>query len=153
MKPLDPRLLRYARASAVYVGGTAVLGVLAALLVITQAGLLAHGISAAFLDGADLTELQPTLSALAAVVAARVALVWVQESAAHRASASVKSSLREQVVQRAVRLGPGWLSGQRTGELTTLATRGVDALDGYFSKYLPQLVLAVIIPVAVLAGS
>jgi len=151
VKPLDPRLLRYARASAVYVGGTAVLGVLAALLVITQAGLLAHGISAAFLDGADLTELQPTLSALAAVVAARVALVWVQESAAHRASASVKSSLREQVVQRAVRLGPGWLSGQRTGELTTLATRGVDALDGYFSKYLPQLVLAVIIPVAVLA--
>lgn len=151
MRPLDPRLLRYARASAVYVLGTAGLGVLQALLVIAQAGLLAYGISAAFLGGADLDDLRPTLAGLAAVVLGRVVIVWVQESAAHRASAAVKSSLREQIVERAVRLGPGWLSGQRTGELTTLATRGVDALDGYFAKYLPQLVLAVIIPVAVLA--
>ena len=151
MKPLDPRLLRYARATAGYVGGTAALGVLQALLVIAQAGLLAYGISAAFMDGADLSDLQGTLTGLAAVVAARVVLVWLQESAAHRAAASVKSSLRDQVVERATRLGPGWLSGQRTGELTTLATRGVDALDGYFAKYLPQLVLAVIVPIAVLA--
>lgn len=134
-----------------YVLGTAGLGVVQALLVIAQAGLLAYGISAAFLDGVDLVALRPTLTALAAVIAARVVLVWVQESAAHRASATVKSQLRSQVVERAVRLGPGWLTGQRTGELTTLATRGVDALDGYFAKYLPQLVLAVIVPVAVLA--
>jgi ATP-binding cassette subfamily C protein CydCD len=151
VKPLDPRLLRYARATAVYVGGTAALGVLQALLVIAQAGLLAYGISAAFMGGADLSDLQGTLTGLAAVVAARVVLVWLQESAAHRAAASVKSSLRDQVVERATRLGPGWLAGQRTGELTTLATRGVDALDGYFAKYLPQLVLAVIVPIAVLA--
>lgn len=151
MTPLDPRLLRHARGSAVYVAGTAGLGVVQALLVIAQAGLLAHGISAAFLDGADLSALRSTLSGLAAVIAARVALAWVQESAAHRASATVKSQLRSQVVERAVRLGPGWLTHQRSGELTTLATRGVDALDGYFAKYLPQLVLAVIVPVAVLA--
>jgi ATP-binding cassette subfamily C protein CydCD len=151
VKPLDPRLLRYASSTAVYVVGTAGLGVMQALLVIAQAGLLTYGISAAFMDGADLADLTSTLVGLAAVIAARVVLVWLQESAAHRASASVKSSLRDQVVQRATRLGPGWLSGQRTGELTTLATRGVDALDGYFAKYLPQLVLAVIVPVAVLA--
>jgi ATP-binding cassette subfamily C protein CydCD len=75
----------------------------------------------------------------------------VQESAAHRASADVKSQLRGRLVAHATALGPGWLSGQRTGELTTLATRGIDVLDGYFAKYLPQLVLAVIVPVAVLA--
>ena len=151
MKPLDPRLLRYARATAVYVAGTGALGVLQALLVIAQAGLLAYGISAAFTDGADLGDLRSTLVGLAAVVAARVVLVWLQESAAHRASASVKSSLRDQVVERATTLGPGWLSGQKSGELTTLATRGVDALDGYFAKYLPQLILAVLVPIAVLA--
>jgi len=151
MRPLDPRLLRYARASALYVGGTAAIGVVAALLIIAQAGLLAYAISAAFLDGAGLGDLQGTLGALAAVIAARVVLVWVQESAAHRASADVKSALRGRLVAQASALGPGWLSGQRTGELTTLATRGVDALDGYFAKYLPQLVLAVIVPIAVLA--
>ena len=43
------------------------------------------------------------------------------------------------------------LAGRRTGDLAVLATRGIDALDGYFSRYLPQLLLAVIVPVAVLA--
>jgi thiol reductant ABC exporter CydD subunit len=150
VKPLDPRLLRYARGTAVYVIGTATIGALQAVLVIAQAGLLAHGISAAFLGGADLADLRATLGGLALVMSGRVALVWAQESAAQRSSAAVKSSLREQVVQRAGELGPVWLSGRRTGELTTLATRGVDALDGYFAKYLPQLVLAVIVPLAVL---
>ncbi len=151
MTPLDPRLLRYARASVAYIAGTAAVGVAQALLIIAQAGLLAFAISAAFVDGADLADLRGALVGLAAVVAARAVLVWLQEAAAHRASAEVKSQLRAQVVEHAVRLGPDWLSGQRTGELTTLATRGVDALDGYFAKYLPQLVLAVVVPVAVLA--
>jgi thiol reductant ABC exporter CydD subunit len=151
VRPLDPRLLAHARASRTYVAATAGIGVAAALLVIAQAGLLASGITAAFLDGADLVDLRPTLVALAVVVAGRVLLAWVQESAAYRASAAVKSSLRADLVDRAVRLGPVWLGGQRSGELTTLATRGVDALDGYFAKYLPQLVLAVIVPLAVLA--
>jgi ATP-binding cassette subfamily C protein CydCD len=63
----------------------------------------------------------------------------------------VKSELRLRLLERAVALGPGWLSGQRTGSLVALATRGVDALDDYFSRYLPQLGLAVVVPVAVLA--
>ncbi|NEA69157.1 ABC transporter transmembrane domain-containing protein, partial [Streptomyces sp. SID12488] len=59
--------------------------------------------------------------------------------------------LRGRLLARATELGPGWLSGQRTGSLVALATRGVDALDDYFSRYLPQLGLAVVVPVAVLA--
>ncbi len=151
MRPLDPRLLQHARATRGYVAATAAIGVASALLVIAQAGLLASAITAAYLQGADLQALRPTLVALAAVIGGRVLLAWVQESAAYRASADVKSSLRAALVERALRLGPVWLTGQRSGELTTLATRGVDALDGYFAKYLPQLVLAVIVPLAVLA--
>jgi thiol reductant ABC exporter CydD subunit len=151
VRPLDPRLLRYARATGRYVSATAAIGVGSALLVIVQAGLLSSAISAAFLEGAGLPALRGVLVALAAVVAARVVLAWVQEAAAHRASAAVKSSLRSRLVAHSVSLGPVWLSGQRSGELTALATRGVDALDGYFAKYLPQLVLAVVVPVAVLA--
>ncbi len=89
--------------------------------------------------------------ALAVVVAARAALAWLTESAAHSASAAVKSQLRQQLLAHIVQLGPRWLVGRRSGELATLATRGVDALDGYFARYLPQLVLAVLVPVAVLA--
>lgn len=151
MRPLDPRLLRHARATGRYVLATSVLGVVSAVLIIVQAGLLAHAISAAFLDGADLETLSDTLTALAVVLASRAGLAWLQETAAHRASAAVKSSLRRQVVEHALDLGPVWLTGRRRGDLTALATRGVDALDGYFAKYLPQLILAVIVPVVVLA--
>jgi ATP-binding cassette subfamily C protein CydD len=52
---------------------------------------------------------------------------------------------------RTLRLGPGWLAGQRPGEIAALATRGLDGLDGYFARYLPQLMLAALVPVAVLA--
>jgi ATP-binding cassette subfamily C protein CydD len=73
------------------------------------------------------------------------------EAAALRAAAAVKSQLRRGLAAQALRLGPAWLSGQRPGEITTLATRGLDALDPYFARFLPQLVLSVVVPVAVLA--
>jgi ATP-binding cassette, subfamily C, bacterial CydD len=82
-------------------------------------------------------------------VLARSAAVYGGEVAALRASASVKSQLRRRLAAQVLRLGPAWLSGQRTGEIATLATRGLDALDPYFARYLPQLVLACLVPLAV----
>jgi thiol reductant ABC exporter CydD subunit len=147
LKPLDPRLLRYARASRGYLVACVVLGVASAALIVAQATLLAAGISTVFHGR---TGLRGILVGLAGVVAGRALLAWAQEVAAHRAAAAVKSQLRGRLLAHVVRLGPGWLTGQRAGELTTLATRGVDALDGYFAKYLPQLVLAALVPVIVL---
>jgi ATP-binding cassette, subfamily C, bacterial CydD len=71
--------------------------------------------------------------------------------AALRAAAAVKSQLRRALTARSLRLGPAWLAGQRAGEIATLSTRGLDGLDAYFARYLPQLVLAVLVPIAVLA--
>jgi thiol reductant ABC exporter CydD subunit len=150
VRPLDPRLLRYARSTRPYLVVCVLLGLATAALVIAQATLLATAISGAFLDGRDLADLRTPLLLLGAVVVARAAVSWGQEVAAQRASAAVKSELRSRLLGHAVRLGPGWLTGQRSGELATLATRGVDALDGYFARYLPQVVLALVVPVAVL---
>ena len=77
------------------------------------------------------------------MVAARAAVTYGGEVAALRAAATVKSQLRRALAARSLRLGPAWLGGQRAGEITTLATRGLDGLDPYFARYLPQLVLAV----------
>ena len=63
----------------------------------------------------------------------------------------MKSALRRRLLAHAVALGPRWLAANRTGELVTLATQGIDSLDGYFTAYLPQLVLAVVIPLVVVA--
>ncbi|MFD7792298.1 thiol reductant ABC exporter subunit CydD [Streptomyces sp. NPDC059759] len=151
MKPIDPRLLRYARATRLFLLAVVVLGAVGAALVIAQAMLIAEVVVGAFQHGFSATELRSPLLLLVAVAIGRGVVAWLTELAAHRASAAVKSELRGRLLERAALLGPGWLSGQRTGSLVALATRGVDALDDYFSRYLPQLGLAVVVPVAVLA--
>ncbi|WP_406124532.1 thiol reductant ABC exporter subunit CydD [Streptomyces sp. NBC_00989] len=151
MKPIDPRLLRYARATHLFLMAVVGLGALGAVLVITQAMLIAEVVVGAFQHRMSVGELGTPLLLLVAVAAGRALVSWLTELAAHRASAAVKSELRRRLLERSVELGPGWLSGQRTGSLVALATRGIDALDDYFSRYLPQLGLAVVVPVAVLA--
>ncbi|MET8693765.1 thiol reductant ABC exporter subunit CydD [Streptomyces bauhiniae] len=151
MKPIDPRLLRYARATRFFLVAVVLLGGLGAGLVIAQAMLIAEVVVGAFQQGKSASDLVTPLALLAGVACGRALVSWLTELAAHKASAAVKSELRERLVERAAVLGPGWLSGQRTGSLVTLATRGVDALDDYFSRYLPQMGLALVVPVAVLA--
>ncbi|WP_052230012.1 thiol reductant ABC exporter subunit CydD [Streptomyces sp. CT34] len=171
MKPVDPRLLRYARATRGFLIAVVVLGLAGAGLVVGQAMLIAEIVVGAFRHDLDLGALTTPVVLLAAVSVGRGVVSWLTELAAHRASAAVKSELRMRLIERAALLGPGATvrraaggaggsaeSGaydgtpeMRTGELTTLATRGIDALDDYFSRYLPQLGLAVVVPVAVLA--
>ncbi|AGP56578.1 thiol reductant ABC exporter subunit CydD [Streptomyces rapamycinicus] len=151
MKPIDPRLLRYARATRFFLAASVALGLAGAGLVIAQAMLIAEIVVGAFQRGDGVTALTLPLGLLALVAVGRAAVSWLTELAAHRAGAAVKSELRLRLLERAVRLGPSWLDSRRTGELTTLATRGIDALDNYFARYLPQLGLAVVVPVAVLA--
>lgn len=152
MTPLDRRLVGLARAALAHLAVSVLLGLITASLAIAQAGLLADAVSATFLRGAGLDALGGTLAALGFVLLGRAATGWVQESNAHRASAAVKSRLRQAILDRAVRLGPRWSSAGGTAEIVALATRGVDALDAYYAKYLPQIALAVIIPAAVVAA-
>ncbi|MFH8749419.1 thiol reductant ABC exporter subunit CydD [Streptomyces rimosus] len=152
MKPVDPRLLRYARATRFFLAAVVLLGLAGAGLVIGQAMLIAEIVVGAFQRDLDLGDLSTPVLLLALVSVGRGLVSWLTELAAHRASAAVKSELRTRLLTRAAAdLGPGWLSTQRSGELTTLATRGIDALDDYFARYLPQLGLAVVVPIAVLA--
>ncbi|MEV6244737.1 thiol reductant ABC exporter subunit CydD [Streptomyces sp. NPDC051742] len=151
MKPIDPRLLRYARATRVFLIAVVLLGLVGAGLVIAQAMLIAEIVVGAFQKGQAVSDLTTAVLLLAGVAGARALVSWLTELAAHRASAAVKSELRGRLLDRAAALGPGWLSGQKAGSLIALATRGVDALDDYFARYLPQLGLAVVVPVAVLA--
>src|SRR6266566_2476997 len=104
MKPVEPRLLRHARAVRGYMTAAVVLGVVVTGMV-----------------------------------------------AALRAAAAVKSQLRTTLAACLQRLGPSWLGRQQPGEITTVASRGLDGLDPYFARYLPQLILACLVPTAVLA--
>jgi thiol reductant ABC exporter CydD subunit len=151
VRPLDPRLLRYARRARLPIAVLAALGVATTILVMLQAEFLATAISGAFGGHASLGDLTTPVFGLAIIIAARAAMAWASAAAAHRASAAATAELRQRVLARAVELGPSWLAGQRTAELAELVTRGIDDLDGYFTSYLPALVLAAVVPVAVLA--
>ena len=147
---IDRRLLRHAAAARPYLVITVALGLAGTGLILAQAGLLARALAGAA-RGDAAAALAATLTALLVVVAARAAVSYGGEVAALRAAAAVKSQLRRALTARSLRPGPAWLAGQRAGEIATLSTRGLDGLDSYFARYLPQLVLAVLVPIAVLA--
>jgi thiol reductant ABC exporter CydD subunit len=119
--------------------------------VVVQAVLLGKIVQGALIDHSSLAEVGPQLWGLAAAFGVRAALIWVGELTAHRTSAQVTSTLRRQLLDRSVALGPTWLAGERKGELTASATQGIDALDTYFARFLPTVVLAALAPVCVLA--
>jgi ATP-binding cassette subfamily C protein CydD len=146
MKPLDPRLVRRARGARVFLAASVLIGVASGVLIVVQAVLLAHGIAGVVLRG---TAVAGVAWGLAAVVIGRALLVWAQDVVAQRAAAAVKSTLRRQVLEHSLKLGPVWLSGERSSALTTLLTKGLDDLDPYFARYLPQLVLAATVPAGV----
>jgi thiol reductant ABC exporter CydD subunit len=143
-------LLHYARATRAYLILSVAIGGVSAFLVIAQAWLIATVVAGAFIDHRDVASLRWSLAALVGVVAGRAVLAWATERAAFRASASAKSDLRLAAAGRAAALGPSGLDRRDSGQLTVLLTTGIDALDGYFSRYLPQVFLAVIVPVAII---
>ena len=149
MPPIDPRLLRRARPARALLAVDSAIGVAAALLVICQALLIAHVVARSF-DGAPLARLWPSVVLLAVVFAARAALAWGFEVAGRRGAATVLSQLRLDLVTQRLRGQPAALDGTQSSEIASLAVAGVGALETLFARYLPQLVLACVVPVAVL---
>lgn len=144
MRPLDPRLLRYARSTKVFLALAVVIGVITAVLIIVQAKLLSGVIVDVTSNGATWDAVSGVVFTLLAIFALRGLLAWFAEFAAFRTSSTTKSELRQAALDRALH------GVEDPGEVTAVITRGIDALDGYFSRYLPQLVLAVIVPIAVI---
>jgi thiol reductant ABC exporter CydD subunit len=148
VRALDPRLLRRARAVRVLLGVDVAIGAAATLLVLAQATLFAWVVSQSF-DGASLGGVLWAVVALAAVFVARGALAWAFEVAGRRAATSVLSGLRSSLVEQRLRVAPAALDGVETAEIATATVSGIDPLAAYFGRYLPQLVLACITPLAI----
>lgn len=148
MRPVDPRLLRYARTTRGFIVLTVVLGVVTAVLVIVQARLLSDIVVSVTADGADWSDVSGAVAVVALIFLGRAVVAWLVEAGAVRSSAKAKAELRAATVEHVLRSGPA--ATRDPGGLASLITRGIDGLDGYFARYLPQLVLAVIVPIAVL---
>jgi ATP-binding cassette, subfamily C, bacterial CydCD len=147
--PIDPRLLHYTRATRRYLVATVALGGITAALLVAQAWLIATCVARVTIDHRALGQVGALMILLAATVVGRSSVGWIGERMADRASAEAKSDLRSALVERTAALGPAGVDRERASSLVVLATQGIDALDDYFARYLPQLFLAVIVPVTV----
>ncbi|HEX2316739.1 MAG TPA: thiol reductant ABC exporter subunit CydD, partial [Thermomonospora sp.] len=124
-----------------HLAATLVTAVAAALLVLVQAEVLAGVLSGRFPVAA--------LAVLGAVAGLRALLGWARGVVAGRTAIGVKTVLRHRLLDRPP--GPADPHGRTSGELVTLAGRGLDALDPYLTGYLPAAAVAAVVPVAVLA--
>jgi thiol reductant ABC exporter CydD subunit len=149
VRGFDRRLLKYARSTRTFLIASVVVQTVQALLIVAQALLIASVIVRVFTQNQDLADVMASVVQLAAVIAARALTAFVAEWLAHRTAATATSELRMAAWQHMMSLGPAWLSGRRTGELAQLLVRGIGGLEPYYARYLPQLVLAVTVPLIV----
>ncbi len=139
-KPLASRWLRLS------VG----LGLGNGVLLILQAWLLAQIINSVVFSDASLATVSPWLWPLLVLFAVRAAIAWASEQSAFRAAAQVKISLRDRLYRHIQAAGPAWMAGQRSGAIAEDLTRGIEAVEAYYSRYLPAMSLTALIPLAIL---
>jgi len=126
-------------------------GLVGGVLVIVQAALLAWVVNAAMLNRAGLAQVWPALAVLLAVFALRFGAVRATENAAFAAGASVRTDLHARLLRHIHALGPSWVQWQPRGALANDLVTGIDALEGYYTRWLPNRALTTLLPIAILA--
>ena len=149
---IDSKLVRQALQHRLLLALAIGSGVLGGGLTVWLAWNLSSVISQVFLEGSTLDRVWPQLVVLLAVIAARGGTSFVSELSARWLAIRIKFDLRRRLFSHVLDLGPAYRHGERTGELTATAVEGIEALDVYFSQYLPQVALAALIPLTILVS-
>lgn len=144
----ESTVLRGARAKAP-LAWAIIFGLLAAAATVVQMVFLGEIVARVLLNGAGPGEVGRPLAFLLGAVAARPVFVWLREVAALRGAVVSKRRVRERLVKHFPKLGPdglGSAGGESVGELVTTAVEGVERLEAYFARYLPQMYLGALVP-------
>jgi ATP-binding cassette, subfamily C, bacterial CydD len=144
------RLAGVSRAARVHTAATVALGLVAAALVVAQATLLAHVVARVFVDGATVADVAGSLWWLVAVSLGRGVVAAGFDGAGRYGAARVMAGLRERLVRHLLLVRPAGLQDEHAGELAATAVQGVDSLEAYFARYVPQAILSVLTPPLVL---
>lgn len=126
------------------------LGLGGGILAVLQADFLAKIINGVFLDKLDFTGVSLWMGALFLVMTLRSVFVWLIDVTAHSLAAYIKKDIRQKILGSLFTLGPLYIHGQQTGELVNVLVEGVENLEPYFAKFLPQLFTAVVVPCVIL---
>lgn len=147
---MHKRLRALANHSRLALSITILAGLLGGLLTLWQASLVSQVIDAVFLKSQPLDLLWGILLLALLVIALRGLAAWAASVAGTALAVRVKTDLRQRLFEHLLALGPAYARSERTGELAASATEGIEALDAYFSQYLPQLMISALVPLAIL---
>ena len=146
---LHPRLLALAQDVRWRILLSAAIGMLAVAAGLARLAVAALIIVAVVHGDASFSSLAWPLAGMAALVVARVVLQYFQEVVSHHTASIVKVRLRERLYQHALALGPGYFDQSRTGDALMSLAEGVERLEAFFGRYLPQMIIAALAPVAI----
>src|SRR5581483_11399317 len=130
---------------------TILLASLGMVITLAQMNFLSSIVAQVFLDHTPLAQLVPLLIFLMAAILVRAALLWGREVSAQHAAIAVKSALRQRLFAHLLQLGPTYCKGEATGELIATLSEGIEHLDAYISRYLPQIALSILLPLLIAA--
>jgi ATP-binding cassette, subfamily C, bacterial CydD len=148
---LNQKLFRHIKHARSALTLTIIFGVLGAAATIAQMAFLSKIVDRVFLAHESLAQVVSLLLLLLVVIVVRAGLVWVREVTAQQGAMRIKSEVRERLFTHLLQLGPAYARGERTGELVATASEGIERLDAYVSRYLPQLALSILIPFLIAA--
>ena len=156
-RPIDDRaagrwLKRQAGLARGPIALTAAAGIAQGLCGVAQAGLIAWILQRAVMEGATLSGLWPLFAALLAAALLRAGAAWASEALGAVAATGVKTRLRRQILDRLHALGPAWRAERQTGDIAVTLIERVEALDGYYARFLPQTRVAMILPILILVA-
>ncbi len=147
---MDKRLTREFRPFRVFLVASVALGALGTAVTIGQMALLARIVDRVFLQRASLSQVEWPIVLLLVAIMVRSSLLWLRERLSQEGAIRAKADLRDRLLAHLTRLGPSFTRGEQTGEIVSTATEGIDRLDPYFARYMPQIMLSVITPIMIL---
>ncbi|AOY58152.1 MULTISPECIES: heme ABC transporter permease/ATP-binding protein CydD [Desulfococcus] len=144
-------LASQARSARRWIALSVALGLAGSGPLIVQAYCIAHIVHGTCMSGLGARETAPLFWGLGAAVIARAVLSWLREAAGFRAGAKVRETVRLSIMTHLIAPGPAFMDRRHTGALAAVAMEQVESLHNFFSHYLPQMVLAVAVPLTILA--
>ena len=142
------RYMRFARGTLIL---TIIFGLLGTGAIIVQMALFSKVVNSVFLHHQGIARVEWLLLLLLVAIILRAGLAWIREVTAQKGAMRVKSELRQRLFAHLLQLGPAYSKGESTGELVTTASEGIERLDAYVSRYLPQLAFSVLVPLLIVA--
>lgn len=148
---MNRELLLQVKPARIFLSCAIALGVLGAAATVAQMVFLSKIVDRVFLAGESLEGVRTLLLLLLGAIVLRAGLLWLREITGQRGAIYVKNELRERLFAHLMRLGPNYMGGERTGELVATAVEGVERLDAYVGRYLPQMALSAFVPLLIAA--